>query len=336
MDKTIELRPTLKFSVYCYKSQKKFDTFIKSSKERRGWIDFDSKVVSTASLGSKELPFVCPACNAEGGSQRSATTNIPHFKGVTILSFVCEQCFFKTNEIKADNSSDVISPTGMRWELQVRAESDMHRDLVKAKTARINIPELGFEMSAGSLGGLYTTVEGLLKQIHDRLKSSNPLTRGDIADSIQSSNFTQFLDRLHSFRSGLEPFTIIMIDPMNESFIFSTATENNIDSQLKSIAYLRSEEEEEECGLVAGDIGLDPEYVANLKAQGDPIPKPSDWKYTNDEDLTHNRFANFEQALIESLGVDNARQLMEQEQPWEERVQGTDFGVEVTEGGDDY
>ena len=135
----IELRTTPEFSVYCLRSEPSFQEvifdYIKKSKERRGWIDFENKNIK---IDSKKIGFLCPACGVEGGSQRSATTNIPHFKDVTILSFVCEQCGFKTNEVKADSSN--ISATGMKWILKVDSESAMHRDLIKSKTAKISIP----------------------------------------------------------------------------------------------------------------------------------------------------------------------------------------------------
>ena len=326
-----ELRPTFSFQVWCHKSeplfkQIKFDVKSKS-KDRKGWINFENKVVEQDHLEGKEIPFVCPACGAAGSSQRSATTNIPHFKDVTLLSFVCETCGFKTNEVKADSGQ--VSSTGKRWELKILSPDDMHRDLIKSKTARVEIPELGFEMVSGSLGGLYTTVEGLLKQIHDRLRSANPLARGDAANSQQRKNFETFLSKIHDYRSGVEKFTIVMEDPMDQSFIFSTATDECLDEQLKAETYQRTKEEDEECGLIDPSFrNFDPEYVANLKKEGDPLPKPEDWNYINDDDLKHNRFASFEEALLQSLGVGAASSFMEEHQPWEERVQGTDFGVD--------
>ena len=55
--------------------------------------------------------------------------------------------------------------------------TDLHRDVLKSSTASIEIPELDFYMAPGSLGGIYTTIEGLLKQIHDKLLSANPHLR---------------------------------------------------------------------------------------------------------------------------------------------------------------
>jgi ZPR1 zinc finger protein len=342
MDPLFELRPTTCFSVYCLKTQPAFQhtsfNVQTQSKLRQGWIDFNPSItaVKVSNLKNKAIPFVCPACGVEGGSQRSCNTNIPHFQDITILSFVCEHCGFKTNEVKAD--SGTVSKFGMKWTLHVTDPSDMHRDLIKSKTARVCIPELGFEMVSGSLGGLYTTVEGLLKQIHDRLSKANPLDRGDASTTTQRSNFKVFLSSIHDYRSGHEPFTIVMEDPMDQSFIYSTATEDRHDTQLTQTTYVRTKEEDEECGVIDPSFrDFDPEYIANLQSQGDPLPKPSDWEYTNDDDLTHNRFANFEEALLQSIGRDAAADFMCTNQPWEGRAHDTDFGVvDATATGEDY
>ena len=332
LNNSFELRPTPSdFLVFCLKKEppfKKLFNIKDKSKDRYGWISFDEKEVIEV-MNQKEIPFVRPSCGTEGGSQRSTTTNIPHFQDVTMLSFVCENCGFKTNEVKADSGK--VSAMGKKWELKVTSPDDLHRDVVKSKTARVYIPELGFEMVSGSLGGLYTTVEGLLKQIHDRLKNANPLARGDEASSKQRNNFEEFLTKIHdfrNFRSGMEPFTIILEDPMDQSSIFSAATETNnvIDLQLKVEEYERTKEEEEECGLVDPAFRtFDPEYVENLKREGDPLPKPEDWEYTDDDDIKQNRFVSFEEALVQSIGVDGASAFMTQEQPFEGRVQGS-FG----------
>jgi zinc finger protein len=39
---------------------------------------------------------------------------------------------------------------------------DLKRDLFKSETAGISIPELELELAHGTLGGVYTTVEGVL------------------------------------------------------------------------------------------------------------------------------------------------------------------------------
>ena len=42
---------------------------------------------------------------------------------------------------------------------------DLKRDVLKSGDARICIPQLGFESGYGTLGAVYTTVEGLLQQV---------------------------------------------------------------------------------------------------------------------------------------------------------------------------
>lgn len=47
--------------------------------------------------------------------------------------------------------------------LHFKSPQDLGRDLFKSDTAMIRIDELDLELNYGSLGGVYTTVEGLVK-----------------------------------------------------------------------------------------------------------------------------------------------------------------------------
>jgi zinc finger protein len=225
----------------------------KSLAKREGWIEFDRDAPSQANdLAEKriaEIPMDCPACGKEGGTMKSCQTNIPHFKDVVILAFVCDLCGYKTNEIKAGGG---VPAKGRRWTLTVTGTKpeDLHRDILKSNTACVKIPELGFEMEPGSLGGVYSTVEGLLLQIHDRLKGSNPFSFGDAAEVSQKSNFAKFLYAITEMRGGLVPFTLIIEDPMDHSFIYSPAADGFEDDDLVEESYTRSHEEDEEFGLL--------------------------------------------------------------------------------------
>lgn len=146
-------------------SEKKMDeTKIRdqSNSKREGWIDFDRAGGSDDKIAEKKLaqiPMDCPACSKEGGFMKSCQTNIPHFKDIVILAFNCDECGYRTNEIKAGGG---VPPKGRRWTLTVSGTKpeDMHRDVLKSNTAKVTIKELGFEMEPGSLGGVYTTTEG--------------------------------------------------------------------------------------------------------------------------------------------------------------------------------
>lgn len=49
--------------------------------------------------------------------------------------------------------------------MQVSEQEDLRRDVIKSDTADISIAELELQMTTGSLGGLITTVEGLLTAV---------------------------------------------------------------------------------------------------------------------------------------------------------------------------
>lgn len=55
----------------------------------------------------------------------------------------------------------------------------LDRDILKADSAYVEIPEIHLEMAAGSLGGVYTTVEGLLDKIRKNIEEGNPFAVGD-------------------------------------------------------------------------------------------------------------------------------------------------------------
>ena len=48
---------------------------------------------------------------------------------------------------------------------QVREEEDLVRDVIKAESAAVRVPELDMELGIGTLGGLVTTVEVLRQRI---------------------------------------------------------------------------------------------------------------------------------------------------------------------------
>lgn len=51
--------------------------------------------------------------------------------------------------------------------------------MFKSDTCSVKIPELELELDYGTLGGVYTTVEGLLEKIYDHLNENNPFADSD-------------------------------------------------------------------------------------------------------------------------------------------------------------
>mmetsp|Transcript_12023 Transcript_12023/g.17620 ORF Transcript_12023/g.17620 Transcript_12023/m.17620 type:complete len:297 (-) Transcript_12023:2076-2966(-) len=172
----------------------------------------------------------CPYCHNQT-ENNMCLTHIPHFKEVIIMSLLCESCGFKSNEIKSGGS---ISEFGTKITLRVKCMEDLAREVLKSDTAGLSIPELDLKVTEGSLGGCYTTIEGLLNKIYCQLKLVYPLgisdaskkqhLNNDIAGKSEPSSsntlFCKFLQRLKSLANGESfPFSIIISDPLSNSFI---------------------------------------------------------------------------------------------------------------------
>lgn len=93
------------------------------------------------------------------------------------MAFTCDHCGFRSNEVKAGGGT---AEKGVRHVLKCSTIEDLNRDVLKSETAAIIIPELNLEVVHGSLGGRFSTIEGLLKQVKTELKN-NPWIMGDSA-----------------------------------------------------------------------------------------------------------------------------------------------------------
>lgn len=90
----------------------------------------------------------------------------------------CEACGHRTNEVKSGSG---INEEGVKITLRITDPIDLSRDVLKSETCSMSIPELDFEVGAGTLGGKFTTLEGLLVAMKDQLTGQNPLMCGDSA-----------------------------------------------------------------------------------------------------------------------------------------------------------
>lgn len=77
-------------------------------------------------------------------------TKIPFYKDVILISFECEHCGYHNNEIQ---SGGRVEEKGIRIRLKVENIDDLNRTLVKSDFTSISIPELEFEVPAGSQKG---------------------------------------------------------------------------------------------------------------------------------------------------------------------------------------
>ena len=193
--------------------------------------DIDNKII--------QFPANCYCCNAPG-FLRDCVCSIPYFKEIIISCFKCDKCGYKTTSVRGGGG---ISEKGTKMTLSVETEEDLNRDVFKSETSKVSIPEVGFETSEGSLGSMFTTVEGVIDKICTQLLDT-PFTTGD--SSI--NNLNNFVMKLRDLKQMNKKFTFILDDPLSNSFIFPIGEEKN-DKRLKKEEYERTFEQNEDLGI---------------------------------------------------------------------------------------
>jgi len=186
----------------------------------------------------------CANCHAPCDTKMFAV-DIPYFKEVIIMSASCDSCGFKSSEVK---SGGAISPKGTRITLKVTSKEDLNRDVLKSETASCIIPEMDLKLTRGTQGGRFTTIEGLLTGVRDDLLRANPFARGDSSQKPTQEKFSTFLTDLGELASGGKPFTVIIDDPVSNSYVQSLCAPDP-DPALLEEEYERTFEQNEDLGL---------------------------------------------------------------------------------------
>ncbi|XP_037361522.1 zinc finger protein ZPR1 [Talpa occidentalis] len=185
----------------------------------------------------------CPECNAPAQTNMKLV-QIPHFKEVIIMATNCEKCGHRTNEVK---SGGAIEPLGIRITFHITDASDMTRDLLKSETCSVEIPELEFELGMAVLGGKFTTLEGLLKDIRE-LVTKNPFTLGDSSSPGQTEKLQEFSQKLDQILAGNMKAHFIMDDPAGNSYLQNIYAPED-DPEMKMEHYERTFDQNEDLGL---------------------------------------------------------------------------------------
>ncbi|XP_066495589.1 zinc finger protein ZPR1 [Tiliqua scincoides] len=185
----------------------------------------------------------CPECNSPADTNMKLV-QIPHFKEVVIMATICDACGHRTNEVK---SGGAIEPLGTKITLHVTDPSDMTRDILKSETCRVEIPELEFELGMGALGGKFTTLEGLLKDIQS-LVAKNPFTLGDSSTPDRTGKLHAFDKKLQQIVDGELRVHFILDDPAGNSYLQNVYAPDE-DPEMHVERYERLFEQNEELGL---------------------------------------------------------------------------------------
>lgn len=222
------------------------------------------------------VPCQCPGC-LKAAVMNIQKVNIPYFKEVFICAVVCTSCGYRTSDVKTGGE---IPQKGSRIWLEVKEPGDLRRDILKSETCLVKIPECQVEVQPGTMGGRFTTVEGLLTQIRDDLHGSifdMDDTSGSGGDSMPEAKKTawkDFFTQLDKAINGEIIYTILLEDPLASSYVQSLHAPDP-DPQIKTEEYERTVEEEEDLGLadMKTQQDADGEYVREARKLSDNTEK---------------------------------------------------------------
>lgn len=186
----------------------------------------------------------CPECNAPA-STNMKLVQIPHFKEVIIMATNCDSCGHRTNEVKSGGATEEL---GTKITLRITDPSDMTRDVLKSETCSVLIPELEFELGMAAVGGKFTTLEGLLKDIKDLIVNKNPFVCGDSSMTDRVQKLSEFGEKIDKVVAGEIDVHLILDDPAGNSYLQNVYAPEP-DPEMTTEKYTRSFEQNEELGL---------------------------------------------------------------------------------------
>ncbi len=212
-----------------------------------------------------DLPTSCPGCT-KIAQLLIQKVNIPYFKEVILMNTNCDECGYQTKDVKTGGE---ISAKGKRIWLEVKTPKDLRRDILKSESCLLKIPEFELSVQPGTMGGRFTTVEGLLTQLRDDLKctvydvgeDTMPSDSMALTDKQKWTNFFAQLDKALAVEI---PYTVVMEDPLANSYCQNFDVPGpGKDPQIRVEEYDRTEGEESDLGLtdMKTKLNKDGEYV---------------------------------------------------------------------------
>ena len=210
-----------------------------------------------------EVDVACYSCG-KIGVMRTCKTSVPQFKELLLMAFFCDECGYRNSEIKEGGE---IGDRGKKITLHVKGDAQLSRDVFKCTAGGFSIPEVDLEAAAGTLGSIYTTVEGLLAKMLEGFQRNSFAT----GDSATSDDYRKFLKDVEDCKEGRRPFTLVIDDPTDNCFLYNPhAPGPDPDATIEY--YERSREQDEELGIAGMNVGADHGGNADASEGGDNEP----------------------------------------------------------------
>ncbi|KAL8665936.1 MAG: hypothetical protein Q9202_001872 [Teloschistes flavicans] len=256
------------------------------------------------------IPTSCPGCTKEAHVNLQLV-NIPYFKEVVVSAVMCLHCNYRSSDVKTGGE---IPPLGKKIYLHVKHPVDLSRDILKSETCCVKIEDLGLEVVPGTMGGRFTTVEGLLTQVRDDLRSNvfetedASGTGGDSMPDEKRQGWNGFFEVLDKAIQGKMEYTILLEDPLANSYVQSLEAPDP-DPQLREEEYTRSQQEEEELGIsdMRTRMGENGEYEKeNFEPNGEGGTKVQDKGADDDVEVERVKAAEL---IKQAAAVDEEEEL---------------------------
>ena len=110
-----------------------------------------------------------------------------------------------------------------------------------------------FDLQQGTLGGRFTTLEGLLLQAYEQLWGRVYNPDSDSSTPEEKERFSTFLERMKEAIDGKMQFTLILDDPLSASYIQNLYAPDD-DPNMKIEEYQRTREQDEDLGIAEMDV----------------------------------------------------------------------------------
>ncbi|KAK8836978.1 Interleukin-1 receptor-associated kinase 4 [Tritrichomonas musculus] len=138
--------------------------------------------------------------------------------------------YLKLNKTKKDNIFSYLKEFILNFPLfnltifkdTKNTREDLKRELLNSETVKIKIPEIDFELTSGTLGGKFTTVEGLLVEIQKNLRDILDIDRNQFNDKYLLIKKQKNVQKDNEFSNINEQNYFIEID---NDIVFESASD---------------------------------------------------------------------------------------------------------------
>ena len=150
----------------------------------------------------------CPVCGKNSFHVFQFISNIPYFGEVIETYGHCESCGYKSSDVLTVEEKPPIQQT-----VKIKNKDDLTLRFIKSSKCKIDIPELGIEITPGPTSeGIITNVEGMLERIENTIKGMK-VTIG------KEKEINELIDKIEKVRRGELEITIIIKDESGNSKI---------------------------------------------------------------------------------------------------------------------